>query len=169
MAQTTIALLTQYLPRYGWPAFAVVEDTPQGGKILTGWRSPFVDEQRVMFLALDHRANVLLVVVPALVSAPQERMPIGQLADVLTALGFANYAMSAGRFAYDPRDGEIRFENDVPIDNAELSFEQFQHVMNAAQSAVTYWAPRLHDVAVGQRTGADVVESFFRHVEEFAK
>jgi Putative bacterial sensory transduction regulator len=168
MAQTTVALLTQYLPRYGWPAFAVVEDTPDGGKILTGWRSPFVDEQRVMFLALDHRANVLLVVVPALVSAPQERMPISHLADVLTAVGFANYALSTGRFAYDPRDGEIRYEYDLPVDNAEISFEQFQHILNAAQAAVMYWAPRFQEVAQGARTGGAVVDSFFQHVAAFA-
>ena len=169
MERTTIELLTEYLPRMGWPAFAVVEDTPEGGRILTGWHSPFVNEQRVMFMALDHRNNTLQVVVPMLVSAPQEAMPVGQLADVLTALGFANYAMSTGRFSYDPRDGEIRFEFGMPVDNAVLSFEQFQHMVTAAQFAVLYWAPRLADVADGTRSGESVVESFVGHVKDFAQ
>ena len=165
--QTTIGLLTGYLPRYGWPGFQVIEDTREGGKILTGWHSQFVDESRVMFIALDHGQNTLLLAVPALVSAPQETMPIGQLADVLMALGFANFALSIGRFAYDPRDGEIRFEIGMPIDNAAITFEQFAQLLSVAQAAVSYWAPRLNDVAEGERSGDAVVGSFLAHVTEF--
>jgi hypothetical protein len=168
MEKTTIQLLTQYLPKYGWPAFKVIEDGPTGGKILTGWGSPLVGESRMMFISIDHRQNTMLVVVPALVSAPQERMSIGQLADVLAALGFANFALSIGRYCYDPSDGEIRYEIGLPIDAAEITFEQFEHLMNIAQAAVTYWAPRIKAVADGERTGASVVQSFLGHVQEFA-
>lgn len=167
MGQTTIELLTGYLPRYGWPGFQVMDSGPDGGKILTGWHSQFIDESRVLFIELDRQSNTLLLVVPALVSAPQERMPISQLADVLTALGLANFALSFGRYAYDPRDGEIRFEIGIPIDNAEISFEQFAHLLNVAQAAVTYWSPRFNDVAEGKRTGASVVDSFIGHAKEY--
>ena len=165
---TTIDLLTGYLPRYGWPGFQVVEDAPEGGKILTGWHSQFVAEARVMFITVDHKANLLHLIVPALAGAPQDQMPIGQLADVLTAIGFANYALPLGSFEYDPRDGEIRFSVGFPIDDSAISFEQFQHLLNGAQAAVTYWAGRLKDVAGGKRTGDAVVESFLGHAREFA-
>ena len=165
--KTTIDLLASYLRKYGWSAFQVIEDTSDGGKILTGWHAQFVDQSRVMFLAVDHRQDMLLLVVPALVSAPQEKMPIGQLADVLMALGFANFALAIGRFCYDPSDGEIRFETGVPIDSAALSFEQFSPLLNAAQAAVGYWAPRLKDVAESKRTGDAVVESFLGHARDF--
>lgn len=168
MAGTTIELLKDYLPKYGWPAFQVIEDTLAEGKILTGWHSEFVDETRVMFVALDHQKNTMLVAVPAVVSAPQQEMPIGQLADVLMALGFANFALPMGGFAYDPRDGEIRFECGVPIDGATLTFEQFAHILNTSVTAVSYWAPRLNAVAGGVRTSTNVVESFLGHVADFA-
>lgn len=165
--KTTIDLLTGYLQKYGWSAFKVIEDTPEGGKILTGWHAQFVDQSRVMFLAVDHRQNMLLLAVPALVGAPQEKMPIGQLADLLMALGFANFALAIGRFCYDPRDGEIRFETGIPVDDTAITFEQFSHLLNAAQAAVGYWAPRLKDVAEGKRTGDAVVESFLGHARDF--
>jgi hypothetical protein len=167
MTTTTIALLTEYLPRYGWPGFTVVEDTPAGGKIFTGWVSP-VGGVRPMFIVLDHRTETLLLVCPALAAAPQDAMPVGQLADTLTALGFANYALQLGRFCYDPRDGEIRFEYGMPVGGAQLSYEQFAFMMNAAQGAVTYWAPRIKDAALGERSGASIVDSFLGHAAQFA-
>lgn len=167
VGRTTIELLTGHLTRYGWPSFTVIESGPDGGKILTGWHSPLLDDSRMLFIELDHRSNTLMLVVPALTVAPQERMPIGQLADVLTALGFANFGLVFGRFAYDPSDGEIRYNVGVPVDHAEITFEQFAHVLNVAQGAVSYWAPRLQDVAGGKRTGGSVVESFIRHAKEY--
>ena len=167
MKKTTLKLLTEYLPKYGWPAFQVVDDTTDGGKILTGWSSPFISEPRLMFISVSHSQNTFNVVVPMLVSAPQEEMPIGQLADVLTAIGFANYALALGRFAYDPRDGEIRLEFGIPIDGAAITYGQFEHVMNVAQASVMYWAPRIKDIAEGGRTGGSVVASFLDHAAEF--
>jgi hypothetical protein len=121
-----------------------------------------------MFITVDHKANLLHLIVPMLASAPQGQMPIGQLADVLTAIGFANYALPLGSFEYDPRDGEIRFSVGVPIDATAISFEQFQHLLNGAQAVVTYWAPRLNDVSAGKRSGDAVVESFLGHARDFS-
>lgn len=168
MEHTTISLLTEYLPRYGWPGFKVVEDTAAGGKIFTGWVSP-VGGVRPLFLTIDHRNETLTLVCPALAAARQDEMPVGQLADTLTALGFANFALQMGRFCYDPRDGEIRYEYGMPLAGARLTYEQFEHIMNAAQAAVTYWAPRIKDAAFGERSGASIVDSFLGHVAEFAR
>ena len=169
MQRTTIDLLTDYLPKYGWQGYKVVEERPGGGgRILTGWVSPLAGSGRVMFLDVNHGKNTLLLVVPAVAIAPEESMPIGQLADVLTALGFANFALAIGRFAYDPSDGEIRYEYGMPIDATAISFEQFQHMINGAVAAVTYWGPRLKDAAEGDRTGESIVESFLGHARDFA-
>lgn len=168
MERTTIKLLTKYLPRYGWAAFNVVEDTAAGGKILTGWGSP-IQGVRPMFITIDHQKDTLLVVCPALATAPQDAMPVGQLADTLTAVGFANYAMLLGRFCYDPQDGEIRYEFGMPIGGAQMSYEQFEHMLNATVAAVTYWAPRIQEAAMGARTGDSVVQSFLSHAAEFAR
>jgi hypothetical protein len=165
--KTTISLLTEYLPRFGWPGYKVVEDTPAGGKIFTGWVSP-VGGVRPMFLVIDHGEETLTLVCPALAAARQDEMPVGQLADTLTALGFANFALQMGRFCYDPRDGEIRFEFGMPLAGARLTYEQFAYMLKAAQAAVTYWAPRIKDAAQGERSGADIVKSFLGHVAQFA-
>ena len=168
MERTTIKLLTEYLPRYGWAAFNVVEDTTAGGKIMTGWGSP-IGGVRPMFITIDHQKDTLLVVCPALAAAPQDAMPVGQLADTLTAVGFANYAMLLGRFCYDPQDGEIRYEDGMPIDGAQMSYGQFEHMLNATVASVTYWAPRMQEAAMGARTGDSVVQSFLGHAAGFAR
>ncbi len=167
MEKTSIELLTEYLPKYGWRGYKVLEDTPRGGKVLTGWASP-LGNVRPMFISIDHGQDVMLLVCPALAMAPQDEMPVGQLADVLTALGFANFALTIGRFCYDPRDGEIRFEFGMPIGASTLSYEQFERMLNTTKAAVGYWAPRFKDAAAGDRGGISIMESFIQHVADFA-
>jgi hypothetical protein len=59
-----------------------------------------------------------------------------------------------GKFAYDPRDGEVRFSVSVPIDENDLSYEQFQHCILAVVKTVEEYAPKLKAIAAGEKTAS---------------
>jgi len=74
------------------------------------------------------------------------------------AMGFINYRIILGKFAYDPRDGEVRFSVDVPIDENDLSYEQFQHCMGVAVTIVEEYAPKLRAIVAGEKTAQQFLE-----------
>jgi hypothetical protein len=63
-----------------------------------------------------------------------------------------------GKFAYDPRDGEVRFSVDVPIDENDLSYEQFQHCILVVVKTVEEYAPKLKAIAAGEKTAQQLLE-----------
>jgi hypothetical protein len=63
-----------------------------------------------------------------------------------------------GKFAYDPRDGEVRFSVDVPIDGNDLSYEQFQHCILVVVKTVEEYAPKLKAIAAGEKTAQQLLE-----------
>lgn len=160
--RTSIRDIASHLERFGFKNYTVLEDTPDGGKLLTGW-----DGKYVSAIEVNHRSNTVMFVVPGIAAAKRDEISPGRLADILMAIGFANYALLIGRFAYDPNDGELRYNYVMPIDNAELTFEQFQHVMAATVQTVDYWAPRLRAACDGVRTGESLVDSFMGHIGGF--
>ena len=162
---TNIKDIGAYLERFGFKNYKIIADGPEGGQLLTGWDGKF--GKYVSSIEVNHKTNTMLFVVPGIAAAPRDQIPPGRLADILMAVGFANYALLIGRFAYDPNDGEIRYNYVIPIDNAALTFEQFAHVMAATVQTVDYWAPRLRAACEGARTGESVVESFMGHIAGF--
>jgi hypothetical protein len=162
MSTTTIKDIASHLERFGFKNYKIIEDTAEGGKLLTGW-----DGKYVSALEVNHRTNTLQFIVPGIAAAKRDEISPGRLADILMAVGFANYALLIGRFAYDPNDGELRYNYVMPIDNASVTFEQFNHVMSATVQTVNYWAPRLRTACEGVRTGESVVESFIGHIAGF--
>ncbi|HEY5434881.1 MAG TPA: YbjN domain-containing protein [Candidatus Limnocylindrales bacterium] len=159
---TSIKDIGSYLERFGFKNYQIIEDTPDEGKLLTGW-----DGKYVSAIEVNHKTNTVLFIVPKIATAKRDEIPPGRLADILTAIGFANYALMLGRFSYDPSDGELRYDYAVPIDNAELTYEQFDHLMRATVQSVNYWAPRLVSACEGARTGESIVESFLGHLKGF--
>lgn len=159
---TNIRDIGAYLERFGFQNYKIIADGPDGGHLLTGWDGKYVSS-----IEVNHRTNTVMFVVPGIAAAPRDQISPGRLADILMAVGFANYALLIGRFAYDPNDGELRYNYVMPIDNATLTFEQFNHVMTATVQTVDYWAPRLRAACEGARTGESVVESFMGHIAGF--
>ncbi len=159
-------LMAAYLKRYGWEKFELVSDSANDTKILTGWVSQAGSEPHVLFIALDQSKNTALFIVPQLAKAPREDFGPSELADILMALGFANYRLLLGKFSYDPADGEIRFEYTFPTDGSKMSYEQFSHIIDAVTSSVEYWAERITDACEGRRSGESIVESFLGHAQQ---
>jgi hypothetical protein len=160
-------VIGKYLERYGWAKYQVMSDTKTDTKILTGWREGADDEGHFMEIRIDHENHSLLFNVPQIASAKSDELSTSVLADVLTAISFANYSSVIGHFSYDVRDGEVRIEYAMPTDNSTVTYEQFEHVVNALKLMTDYWAGPVSDLCKGRRTSESVVDSFIKLVQGF--
>ena len=157
--QVTLELLKGYLERFGWSRYKAVDETfEKEGIIYTGWRSS--EEAEGYNMAIDPMVekNCLSFRVPKILMAPRDTTPTERLAELLMAMGFINYRIILGKFAYDPRDGEVRFSVDVPIDENDLSYEQFQHCLGVAVKMVEEYAPKLKAIAAGEKTAQEFID-----------
>jgi hypothetical protein len=157
--QVTLELLKGYLERFGWSRYkAVDEPFEKEGVIYTGWRSSEAPEGYNMAIDPMVEKNCLSFRVPKVLVAPRDTTPAERLAELLMAMGFINYRIILGKFAYDPRDGEVRFSVDVPIDENDLSYEQFQHCILVVVKTVEEYAPKLKAIAAGEKTAQQFLE-----------
>lgn len=159
----TVELMRSYLERFGWSRYEVVDEPYEAeGLLRTGWRShpevegftlvidPMVERQCLSFRVLE------------ILSAPAETTNPKAHAHLMTALAFLNYSLILGKFAYDPRDGEIRFSVDLPIDANTLTYEQFVHCLRVVIMSVERYTPLLEAVKDGELS----FEQFVRQCQE---
>ncbi|MCS7192581.1 MAG: YbjN domain-containing protein [Armatimonadetes bacterium] len=151
--QVTLDLMKQYLERFGWSRYKAVEEPMEKeGIIHTGWRSsPDVEGFN---LAIDPMVekNCLSFRVPKILTVSLDETPQERLKDLMVAMGFINYRIILGKFAYDPRDGEVRFSVDIPIDENTVTYEQFEHCLGVVVKTVDEYAPKLEAIVKGKKT-----------------
>ncbi|MFN3421840.1 MAG: YbjN domain-containing protein, partial [Armatimonadota bacterium] len=101
--------------------------------------------------------NYLSFRVPKILTAPLDTTPIWRINDLMVAMSFINYRIILGKFAYDARDGEVRFSVDIPIDENTVTYEQFQHCLGVAVKTVEEYAPKLRAIANGEKSAKDFI------------
>jgi len=150
MNEVTLKMLTEYLERFGWSRYQAVEEPfEKEGIIYTGWSSgPDAPSYRMTIDPMVEKA-CLAFRTPQIVVAPMDSTLPDRLRDLLLAIGFINYRIILGKFAYDPRDGEIRFSVDVPIDENTFTYKQFVHTMEVVIKSVEEYAPKLREIHQG--------------------
>lgn len=157
--QLSLQLLTQYLERYGWNHYRTVDEPfEKEGLIITGWQSSLADEGYKMVIDPVVEKNCLGFKVPFLVEASREATTADRLADLLMAIGFINFRILLGKFAYDPKDGEVRFSLYIPTDGDALTYELFAHCMRATTVTVKEYAPKLRDILAGKMTAHQLIK-----------
>lgn len=158
MSNVTLRMLTEYLERFGWSRYdAVAEPFEKEGVIHTGWRSSRRDDGYRMTIDPMVEKACLSFRVPEIIKAPLEDNP-ERLDDLLLAIGYINYRIILGKFAYDPRDGEVRFSVDVPIDENTFTYAQFTHTMGVVIETTEHYAPQLRAIWNGQMTARQFIE-----------
>lgn len=158
MSNVTLKMLTGYLERFGWSRYeAVDEPFEKEGVIYTGWRSSGENEGYRLTIDPMVEKACLSFRVPEIVQAPMEDGP-ERLGDLTLAIGFINYRIIIGKFAYDPRDGEVRFSVDVPIDENTFTYAQFVHTMGVVIKTTEQYAPQLRAIWSGQLTARQFIE-----------
>jgi hypothetical protein len=153
--------LQAYLTRLGWQQFNVLADDAQKTAILTGWTSP--TGGHLMTIEVDKQADCADFQIPAVCMAPRGKVSEGELADVLMAVTFSNFATRIG-LRLRPRDGEVRLRYSFPLNNSSMSFEQFDRILGALVTTTEVWAPRIAGIVEGERSGQSVIESFVGHL-----
>jgi len=151
-------VLTQYLERFGWKQYRP-ENEPgeKEGIIYTGWRSS--PTSRGFDLTIDPIAesNCLALRVYWLAKAPLDGTPPDRLADLMLLLAWLNHRFLIGKFAYDLRDGEVRYSVDLPIDENEVNYPQFEHTLRVITNTVEGWTPRLQALLNGEKRLGDII------------
>ncbi|GBC93999.1 hypothetical protein HRbin15_02504 [bacterium HR15] len=159
MTQVTLQMMREYLERFGWSRYqAVDEPFEKEGMIRTGWRSSEAAEGYVMSIDPMVEKGCLSFKVHQVLSAPLDSTPRDRLSDLWLAMSYLNYRIILGKFSYDPRDGEVRFSVDMPIDENTFTYEQFTHTMGVAIKTVEQYAPRLQAIAKGEQTAQQFIE-----------
>jgi hypothetical protein len=143
-------LIERYLDRYGWARHEAQEEPGEReGVVLTGWRSSLGGDGYLLHVDPMVERNAFSLIVPGIVSAPRDATPESRLTGLLMGVGYVNYKIMIGKFAWDPADGEVRFQLAFPIGGSKLSYEQFEHCLRVTTTAVEEYAPKLKAIVEG--------------------
>lgn len=134
----TIELLGQYLKRRGLANFDVIPQPgrPDGVIVLgvpdaSGGGHPLFIEPR--------RDKNCLILHVRITKASPDTTPTNRLTDLLMVMAALNYRIIIGKWAYDPKDGEVAFRATMPIDSGQLDYAEFNHLLSAViESAIGY-------------------------------
>jgi hypothetical protein len=153
----TIELVGQYLKRRGLGKFEVI---PQPGRpdgvILLGLIDPggvphplFIDPRR------DKDSLILHV---QITRASPDTTPANRLTDLLMVMAALNYRIVIGKWAYDPKDGEVAFRAAMPIDSGQLDYVDFDHLLTAVLENVGGYAMKMTAIVQGSANVDEILQ-----------
>lgn len=145
----TTKRIGSYLEKHGWSKYDVMDEKDEEeGIVMTGWRSSA--GATMMMIDPMKEKNCLSFKAVKVIMAPPSSTPTDQLVGLLMAMSYLNFRLILGKWSYDPSDGEVRFELGIPIDDDDLSFEEFDHCLRAVIASVDSDGERLKAVAEGR-------------------
>lgn len=158
MTKVSLKMLEAYLKRFGWSRYETRRERGEKEGVITALWGPAGGHTYGLIIDPIEEKRVLSFHVPRVLSAPQDGTSSKCLLELLMALGQINYQIILGKFAYDPRDGEVRFSITVPTDENTLTYEQFQHCMRVLVATVEHYRSPLEQIARGEKTHHDLRE-----------
>lgn len=144
----TIELVGQYLKRRGFGKFEVISQPGRpDGVILLG----LVDESGVGHpLFIDPRRDKdTLILHVRITQASPDTTPTNRLTDLLMVMAALNYRLAIGKWAYDPKDGEVAFSATMPIDSGKLDYADFDHLLTAVLESVGGYSMKMSAIVQG--------------------
>ncbi|MBN1484691.1 MAG: YbjN domain-containing protein [Chloroflexia bacterium] len=161
-SNVNLETLSQYLERFGWKHYQTADEpAEQEGLIRTGWRASEGQTYRMVIDPMVEK-NCLSFRVIQVAMAPWDSTPSDRLNGLLTLLNWVNYRIILGKFGYDASDGEVRFSIDVPIDENDFSYAQFEHTLHVIINSMREWDPQVQAVLCGETPVQDVLVSSAR-------
>jgi hypothetical protein len=148
MSGTTLDLIAGYLTDLGWR----YDLDAESGYIRSGFAGTTNNFHVIIRLFSEQQA--IGIRIPEIMHL-QERRRL----EVMQALLMINYGLMLGGFGVDPRDGEVDFETNVPIDDATLSKEQFLQMLGATCVTVDHFYGVLNQVLWGNVAPLDAIMS----------
>ncbi len=153
----TVKQIEKYLDRRGWSKHhAVAEPGEKEGTVLTGWRA---SSGEVFGLLIDPiiETSVLILRVPKILHAKPDSIASDRLSGLLMMMSYLNYELMLGNWIYDPSDGEVAFKLGIPIDDGDLSYENFDHCVRALVASVEVDASNLRAITDGSKSALEML------------
>ena len=135
----TLEKLARYLERNDW-SYSLVQESQLIRTSFRGKNAVFE-----VLIVFDDRRGRVRFVLPNLFVLPPNRVN----AEILTELLALNMRFILVKFGYDPEDGEVRVEVDVPIEGGDLTFESFQRSLFSLLSVADEVHPKLSQLIYG--------------------
>jgi len=157
--QVTAKLIEEYLDRRGWKEHKT-SPVPQGPgeAVLAKWRSTS-GEGFALIIVPAVEVNSLIFLVGEVVSAKPDSTPADRLSGLLLTIGRLNHVLVLGSWGFNPGDGSLGFRVSVPIDDGEISFENFDHCVRAVIVAIEADAGNLRAIAAGTKSAIEVLKA----------
>ena len=154
--KVTVELIDKYLNKHGWSKHMSKDEAGEKeGLVLTGWGG--ISGSHVVAIDPMSEKGALSFMVPKILNAPRDGTPADRLTGLLMALGKLNYKMIIGKFGYDPTDGEVMFQIALPIDENDLTYEQFEHCLQVLVSTIEVESPVLKGIVDGSMSVEDAL------------
>jgi hypothetical protein len=154
-----VKLVEQYLDEYGWKAHST-EDEPheKEGIVRTGWVDGNGRTNQLIIDPIIER-GLLGFIVPGVADArPSTTSPLW-LRDLLMVVSYRNYRALRGKWAYDPRDGEVSFRHHERVADG-LTFEAFEELMGIVLAEIGAFGEIARAVAEGKRPASEIFEQW---------
>lgn len=155
----SIDVLRQHLEDFGWSKYRVVDEPGEReGLIFTGYIGELDHMPHSIIIDPMVEKGVLRIFAPRVATAPLESTPKENLYELFLALAALNYRSVLASFAYDPSDGDVTVAVSMPIEENDLSFEQFKRSLEAIMWAINMFGKGLNDIVQGETTAEAVLK-----------
>jgi hypothetical protein len=155
----TIQVLTQHLEDFGWSRYRVTpEPGEEEGLIFTGYVG---DDQSPHTVIIDPMVEkgVLRIFAPEVASAPPDTTPADRLHELVYALAALTASSVLASFGYDPSDGDVLVSVAMPIEENDISFEQFKRALGAVLWGISTYGEGLRKIVDGSAKAADILKT----------
>jgi hypothetical protein len=141
----TLAQIEQYLDERGWP----FQSQPDKSRVLLRLQSEQAN-QLLIVIQLDEEGRFFKLFAPQVLAGVKDHPHKTAILQTMLSISWETKML---QWEYDPSDGEIRAIIEFPLEDAQLTAQQFHRCLDGLIEIVGEWAlPRLHEVL---ETGLD--------------
>jgi hypothetical protein len=154
----TLEVLRQHLEEFGWKQYDVTdEEGEQEGLIFTGYMGSDGKPHRIIIDPVVEK-GALRIMAPDIVMAPADKLEPERLHELTFAVAAINARSVLAWLSYAPDVGAVAAQVAMPIDENDLSFEQFKRALEAVLWMISTYGPGLQEVADGKRKALEIIE-----------
>jgi hypothetical protein len=155
----TLEVLRQHLEDFGWTDYELQDEAGEKeGLILTGYRDMYGKGHRIVIDPVVEK-GVLLMLAPGLVEVPAAATPPERINELMLAALSINARSTLAWLSYVPDPGLVSVHVAMPIEENDISFEQFQRCLKALMFTISAYQDDFEDILAGKKKAADVLTS----------
>jgi len=154
----TIEVLRQHLEEFGWKQYDLQdEDDEQEGVVFTGYVGSDGQPHRIIIDPVVEK-GALRIMAPDIVMAPMDKLDPACLSELTLAIAAINSKSVLAWLSYAPQIGAVGAQVAMPIEENDLTFEQFKRSIEAVLWMVSNDGDGLRAVAAGKKKAEEILE-----------